>query len=51
MNPKINVMDSAALALCRDNNVDIIVFDLHKPGNLGRILDGELIGTTVTKIK
>jgi uridylate kinase len=50
MNPKINVMDSAALALCRDNNVDIIVFDLHKPGNLNRILDGELIGTTVTKV-
>jgi len=51
MNPKINIMDSAALALCRDNNVDIIVFDLHKPGNLNRILDGELIGTTVTKVK
>jgi uridylate kinase len=50
VNPKINVMDSAALALCRDNNVDIIIFDLHKTGNLNRILDGEMIGTTVTKL-
>lgn len=48
VNPKINIMDSAALALCRDNKVDIVVFDLHRPGNLDKILSGEKIGTTVT---
>ncbi len=45
---KINIMDAAALSLCKDNNVDIIVFDLHKKGNLMRILSGEKVGTTVT---
>ncbi len=49
-NPKIRVMDSAALALCQENGIDIVVFDLHQKGNLQRVLSGEKIGTTVTNI-
>ncbi len=43
----LKVMDSTAFALCKDNNMPIIVFDMNRPGNLIRLLSGEAIGTTV----
>ena len=44
---ELRVMDQTAFALCKDGNMPIIVFDVTKPGNLQRILDGEELGTTV----
>ena len=44
----LNVMDMTAFTLCRENNLPIIVFDINKPGNLLRILQGEELGTLVT---
>ncbi|MDG2991949.1 UMP kinase [Candidatus Synechococcus calcipolaris G9] len=41
------VMDSTAIALCKDNNIPIIVFSLNEPGNICRALLGESIGTIV----
>jgi uridylate kinase len=49
LNRGIAVMDSAAISLCMDNNMDIIVFDMFEPGNIQRVAEGEEIGTTVTK--
>ncbi len=46
--PAINVMDTAALSLCMDNNIPIYVFNLFKPGNLKRAVLGEDIGTLVS---
>lgn len=46
-NPDINVMDTAALSLCMDNNIPIYVFDLFKKGNLKRVILGDDIGTMV----
>lgn len=43
----LKVMDMTAFTLCRENNLQIIVFDMDTPGNLGRILAGEKIGTLV----
>ena len=43
----LKIMDSTAFALCKDNNMRIIVFDMNKPGNLDRLIDGENIGTVV----
>jgi uridylate kinase len=43
----LKVMDSTAIALCKDNNIPIMVFDLSVPGNIKRALMGELIGTIV----
>ncbi len=43
----LKVMDSTAFALCKDNNMPIIVFDMNRPGNLTRLLSGEAIGTVV----
>ena len=44
---ELRVMDQTAFALCKDGNMPIIVFDVTKPGNLQRILNGEELGTTV----
>ena len=43
----LKVMDSTALAMCMDNQVPIVVFDLHKRGNILRACQGEDIGTRV----
>lgn len=44
----LSVMDLTAFTLCRENNLPIIVFDMNKPGNLYRIVQGEEIGTLIT---
>lgn len=46
-NRGLNVMDMTAFTLCQENKLPIIVFDMNKPGNLGRLADGEAIGTLV----
>ncbi len=43
----LEVMDSTALTLCMDNALPIIVFDMHTPGNIRRVVQGEPIGTRV----
>ena len=43
----LKVMDSTAIAFCRDNEIPIVVFDLLQPGNLRSILEGKPIGTLV----
>ena len=44
---ELAVMDSTALTLCRENRMPIVVFDMFKPGNVGCILSGDKIGTTI----
>jgi uridylate kinase len=43
----LKVMDSTAFALCRDNRLPIVVFDLHKAGNIRKVVAGERIGTLI----
>ncbi|MCB0763152.1 MAG: UMP kinase [Flavobacteriales bacterium] len=43
----LNVMDLTAFTLCKENKLPIIVFDMNKPGNLGRLIAGETVGTLV----
>ena len=43
----INVMDAAAISLCMDNQLPIIVFNLFEKGNIKRVICGEPIGTIV----
>ncbi len=43
----LKVMDMTAFALCRDNKLPIVVFDLHVPGNIQRVVCGENVGTRV----
>jgi len=48
LNRKLKVMDSAAISLCMDNNLPIIVFNLMEKGNIKRVVSGESIGTLVS---
>jgi uridylate kinase len=43
----LKVMDASAMALCRDNNLPIIVFNLLEHGNIKRVITGESVGTKV----
>jgi uridylate kinase len=44
---ELGVMDSTAIALCKDNRIPIMVFDLFGEGNIRRAVMGEAIGTIV----
>jgi uridylate kinase len=43
----LKVMDSTAISMCKDNNLPIVVFNLHQTGNIRRAVMGEPIGTRV----
>ncbi|MDH5656841.1 MAG: UMP kinase [Spirochaetia bacterium] len=45
---RLKVMDSTAIALCMDNNLPIIVFDIFKQGNLKGLLKGDKVGTLIS---
>ncbi len=45
----LKVMDAAAISLCRDNQIPILVFKLRTPGNIRRVAGGESIGSRVTE--
>ena len=45
----LKVMDSTAISLCMDNDLPIIVFDSTLRGNVKRVVQGEEIGTTVSR--
>ena len=44
----LRVMDMTAFTLCMENHLPIVVFDMNRPGNLRRVVTGELVGTLVT---
>jgi uridylate kinase len=43
----LQVMDTAAIALCRDHGMPLRIYDMTVPGSLMRIMRGESIGTLV----
>ena len=48
-NRDLKVMDMTAFTLCKENGLDIIVFDMDTVGNLEKVMQGEPIGTLVCK--
>jgi uridylate kinase len=44
----LRVMDSTAFALCRDNKLPIVVFDMNHPGNIREVVRGADIGTLIS---
>jgi len=44
---RLKIMDSTAFTLCRDNNMPIIVFDMNRPGNLMKLVNGIKTGTLI----
>ena len=45
----LKVADATSVSLARDNNLDMIVFNLSEPGTIGRVVKGEKIGTTLSR--
>src|SRR3712207_9092968 len=45
----LRVADATAVSLCRDNDIDMVVFNLSDKGNIARVVQGEKIGTTITR--
>lgn len=43
----LKVMDMTAFTLCKENKMDLVVFDMNTPGNLLKVVQGAEIGTTV----
>jgi uridylate kinase len=44
---KLRIMDHAAISLCRDNNIPIIVLNIFEKGNIAKALRGEQVGTKI----
>jgi uridylate kinase len=42
-------MDATAIALCRENNLPIVIFNLNQRGNIQRVVMGERIGSLVNQ--
>lgn len=49
LNLKLGVMDNTALSLCMDNDLDIVVFNMDNVNNIVKIVQGEKIGTHITR--
>ena len=45
----LRVMDGTAIALCRENNLPIVIFNLNQNGNIRRVVLGERVGSLVTQ--
>jgi uridylate kinase len=45
----LKVADATSISLCRDNAIDMVVFNLSEHGNIARVVAGEKIGTTITR--
>jgi uridylate kinase len=48
LSKSLAVADAAAFALCRENKLPIVIFDLKNQGNISRAVSGESIGTLVS---
>jgi uridylate kinase len=44
----LRVMDAAAVSLCRDNDMPMMVFSMKEAGNIVRVVQGEPLGSLVT---
>ena len=45
----LKVADATAISLCRDNDIEMVVFNLSEPGTIARVVQGEKIGTTIAR--
>lgn len=49
INEGLGVMDSTASSLCMDNDIPLVVFSITDEGNIKRVVQGEVIGTTIRR--
>jgi uridylate kinase len=49
LNKKLKVMDATAISMAMEHDLPILVFDMKKPGNIERAVEGQDVGTLITK--
>jgi len=49
LNKNLRIMDHAAISLCRDNNIPIIVLNIFKTGNIAKAVCGQQVGTLISE--
>jgi uridylate kinase len=47
LDKQLTVMDATAITLCMEKKLPIMVFDIFEPGNLAKLLRGEVVGTRI----
>jgi len=47
----LKIMDVAAISLCKDSHIPVVVFNLKREGNIRRVVEGEAIGTLIGDLK
>ena len=47
LNKNLKVMDSTAISLCRDNDIELVVFAIEEPENIIKAVKGEKVGTFI----
>jgi uridylate kinase len=51
LNKNLRIMDHAAISLCRDNNIPIIVLNIFKVGNIAKAICGQQVGTLISPVR
>ena len=49
LNEDLHIMDQTAITLCKDNNIDLCVFNMQEDGNIAKACEGTVIGTTISR--
>ncbi|MEM6682661.1 MAG: UMP kinase [Pseudomonadota bacterium] len=49
LSDNLKVLDASAVAICRDNDIPILVYNMHKTGNLGDVLRGQGVATLINQ--
>lgn len=49
INKDLKIMDQTAITLCKDNGIDLCVFNMQEDGNIAKACNGDTIGTTISK--
>ena len=49
LNEGLQVMDSTAISMCMDNDIDLVVFNMNEPGNIVKAVNQQVNGTLITK--
>ena len=49
INKDLKIMDQTAITLCKDNSIDLCVFNMQEDGNIAKACNGDTIGTTISK--
>jgi uridylate kinase len=50
LNKNLRVMDLTAISLCKENDLPVVVFNMNKPDNLLKLINGEEIGSSVSDL-